>query len=53
LEILAGDLDGADLFVALADWSAELRILLNERRRQAGARRREERGKGENQALTE
>jgi hypothetical protein len=39
--------------MALVDWSAELRILQNEERRQAGTRRREGNGRAENQALTE
>ena len=44
------DLEG--LCLALADWSAELKILQNEKRRQAGAQRRKKGGKG-NQTLTE
>ena len=45
------DLEG--LCLGLADWSAELRLLQNVKRRQAATRRRKESGKGENQALTE
>jgi hypothetical protein len=41
LEILAGNPDVAGLCLTLLDWSAELRILINnETRRQAGGRRR-------------
>ena len=50
-EILAGDLPG--LYLALSDWSAELRILQDEKSRQAGTRRREVDGMGGSQALTE
>ena len=32
-ELLAGNLDVAGLCLALSDWSAELRILQNEKRR--------------------
>jgi len=45
------DLEG--LCLALADWSAELRLVQNEKRRWAETQRRKESGKGENQALTE
>jgi hypothetical protein len=40
-ELLAGNPDVQGLCLALSDWSAELRILQNEQRRQAGTRRRE------------
>jgi len=46
-EILAGNPDLPGLCVALRDWNAELRILQNEERRQAGTRRREVKGMGE------
>jgi len=57
-EILAGNPDLSGLCLALADWSAELRILQNEgaqdeERRQARTRRREKDGIGPDQALTE
>jgi hypothetical protein len=52
-EILAGNPDLPGLCLALSDWSAELRILQNEERRQAGTRRREKEGIGGTQALTE
>ena len=52
-EILAGNPDLAGLCLALSDWSAELRILQNEKRRQAETRRRERDGLGLYQALTE
>ena len=52
-EILAGNPDLPGLCLALSDWSAELRILQDEERRQAGTRRREVDGMGESQALTE
>ena len=51
-ELLAGNPDVQGLCLALSDWSAELRILQNEKRRQALTRRRVERGPA-NQALTE
>jgi hypothetical protein len=41
VEILAGNPDLVGLTLALADWSAELRMLQNEQRRQEGTRRRE------------
>ena len=40
-EIRAGNPDLPGLCLALSDWSAELRILQNEERRQAETRRRE------------
>ena len=40
-EILAGNPDLPGLCLALSDWSAELRILQDEKRRQAETRRRE------------
>jgi hypothetical protein len=52
-EILAGNPDLPGLCLALSDWSAELRILQDEKRRQAGAQRREENGMSRIQALTE
>jgi hypothetical protein len=51
-ELLAGNPDVQGLCLALSDWSAELRILQNEKRRQAETRRRELSGTA-NQALTE
>ncbi len=52
-EILAGNPDLQGLCLALSDWSAELRILQNEYRRQAETRRRSVEGMGESQALME
>jgi hypothetical protein len=52
-EILAGNPDLLGLCLALRDWNAELRILQNEERRQAGTRRRETDRMGRSQALTE
>jgi hypothetical protein len=52
-KIRAGNRDLPGLCLALRDWSAELRILQDEERRQAGTRRREVEGMGESQALTE
>ena len=52
-EIRVGNPDLPGLCLALSDWSAELRILQDEERRQAGTRRRKEEGMGESQALTE
>ena len=52
-ELLAGTTDVEGLVLALSDWSAELRILQNEERRRAEARRREGNGIGEIQAFTE
>jgi hypothetical protein len=49
---LAGNPDLKGLCLALADWSAELGILQNEKRRQADAQRRKNGGK-DNQALME
>ena len=40
-ELLASNPDVAGLCMALADWSAELRILQDKERRRAGTRRRE------------
>jgi len=53
VEILAGNPDLPGLCLALSDWSAELRILQEEERRQAQTRRREVEGMSEDQALTE
>ena len=39
-QILAGNPDLAGLCLALSDWSAELRILRNEKRRRAETQRR-------------
>jgi hypothetical protein len=44
---VAGNSHLEGLCLALSDWSEELRILQNERRRQADAQRREVGGKGE------
>jgi len=52
-ELLAGNPDVEGLVLALSDWSAELRILQNEQRRQVATRRREGDGIGEIQAFTE
>ena len=52
-EILAGNPDLPGLRLALSDWSAELRILQSEERRQAETRRREVEGIGGSQALKE
>jgi hypothetical protein len=52
-EILAGNPDLQGLCLALSDWSAELRILQDEKRRQERTRRREVEGMGESQALME
>jgi hypothetical protein len=52
-EILAGNPDLLGLCLALSDWWAELRILQDEERRQAGTRRREVDRMGESQAFTE
>ena len=51
-ELLAGNPDIHGLCLALSDWSAELRILQNEKRRQEETRRRGVSGLA-NQALTE
>ena len=52
-EILSGNPDLPGLCLALSDWCAELRILHNELRRQAGTRRRETDRMGGSQVLTE
>jgi hypothetical protein len=52
-EIRAGNPDLPGLCLALRDWHAELRIIQNEERRQAETRRREGKGMGASQALTE
>ncbi len=52
-EILAGNPDLPGLCLALSDWSAELRILEDEKRRRAESRRRDGNKIPENQALTE
>jgi hypothetical protein len=52
-ELLAGNPDVEGLCLALSDWSAELRILEDEKRRQDEARRRLGSGTGDPQALTE
>ena len=52
-EILAGNPDLQGLCLALSDWSAELRILQDEERRQARTRRREVDGVWASQAFTE
>ena len=52
-EIRAGNPDLPGLCLALRDWSVELRILQDEKRRQEGTRRREVEGMGESQALME
>jgi hypothetical protein len=52
-EILAGNPDLQGLCLALSDWSAELRILQDEERRQAETRRRAVEAIGGSQALTE
>ncbi len=52
-ELLAGNPDVHGLCLALSDWSAELRILQNEKRRREQTRRRDVSGCGEDQALTE
>jgi hypothetical protein len=52
-EILAGNPDLPGLCLALSDWSAELRILQDEERRQAETRRREGDGMDGFQVLIE
>ena len=52
-EILAGNPDLQGLCLALTDWSAELRILQDEERRQAETQRRDQDGTEAIQALTE
>ena len=51
--ILAGNPDLAGLCLALSDWSAELRLLQNEERRQAGTQRRKTSRMQAVQAFTE
>jgi hypothetical protein len=52
-EFLAGNPGLPGLCLALRDWSAELRILQDEERRQAASRRRSMDGLDGSQALTE
>ena len=52
-EILAGNPDLPGLCLALRDWNAELRILQDEKRRQAETQRRDQDGTDAIQALTE
>jgi hypothetical protein len=52
-ELLAGNPDVQGLCLALADWHAELRILQNEKRRQALTWRRVGTETGDAQPLTE
>jgi hypothetical protein len=52
-ELLAGNPDVHGLVLALSDWSAELRILEDEKRRQDQTRRRDGNEAGNAQALTE
>jgi hypothetical protein len=52
-ELLAGNPDVEGLCLALSDWSAELRILEDEKRRQDETRWRVGSGTGDTQALTE
>jgi hypothetical protein len=52
-ELLAGNPDVQGLCLALSDWSAELRILQNEKRRQVLTRRRAGNETGDVQPLTE
>ena len=52
-EIRDGNPDLPGLCLALSDWSAELKILQNEKRRRAEARRRNGGGMEAGQALTE
>jgi hypothetical protein len=52
-ELLAGNPDVEGLLLALSDWSTELRILQNEKRRREQTRRRDVNGSGEDQTLTE
>lgn len=52
-EILAGNPDLQGLCLALSDWSAELCILQDQKRRQEKTRRRDVKGMVESQALTE
>ena len=53
VELLAGNPDVPGLVLALSDWSAELRMLQDEERRQAETQRREEGELCGNQGLTE
>lgn len=52
-ELLAGNPDIQGLCLALSDWSAELRILQNEKRRQELSRRRVGSETGDAQPLME
>jgi hypothetical protein len=52
-ELLSGNPDVEGLVLALSDWSEELRILQDEKRRRAEAQRREANGLGEDQVLME
>ena len=52
-ELLAGNPDVQGLVLALSDWSMELRILQDEERRRAEARRRLEGGLEVGQTFTE
>jgi hypothetical protein len=52
-ELIAGNPDVQGLCLALSDWSAELRILQDEKRRQESSRRRVEKKIVDAQALTE
>jgi hypothetical protein len=52
-KLVAGHPDVEGLCLALADWSAELRMLQNEKRRRAETRRREGCGDVEAQPFTE
>jgi len=52
-QLLAGSPDVQGLCLALSDWSAELRILQNEKRRQELTRRRVRDETGDAQDLTE
>jgi hypothetical protein len=52
-ELLAGNPDVQGLCLALSDWSAELRILQDEKRRQGLTRRRVGNKTADAQALTE
>jgi hypothetical protein len=52
-ELLAGNPDVAGLCLALSDWSVELRILEDEKRRRDETRRRDGNGTGDTQPLTE
>ena len=52
-ELLNGNPDVEGLCLALSDWSAELRVLQDEKRRRAGAQRRDTNEPGVSHALTE